>query len=417
MNNIRIKISETMAEHFGVYGNENSMLRVPTDLRNNLGLEIGQQFTLTSITNDPVVLTVGAAFKNDAEQDGGVCYVTKSIFNMVNLETTEHHSISQVKGITLGCDPEFFLIDSDNHKILRANAFFKKWGEIGHDGILAELRPNPSLTAKGLTDNIYALLCSARDIVNVSPAYDPTKVIMHAASSYKTGLPTVPGANACATAGFHLHFGLPKDILGRNPDIMSLMFRIVRAMDYFVGLPAIMLEEHEDYKRRANIQVNYGKPNDFRLDFRTLEYRVPGGSMLRHPILTQGLIALGATVAEDIVSKIKMYTNGFKQLYWMHNDERLKEIYPNILTTREMYTLMCSPDASAAKGYLDTIYNDVSNMIGFNERKNELNAFFHHIDANIQYNNNIETNWRNFYEQGIGVYQSPNEDTTNSARS
>ncbi len=139
--------------------------------------------------------------------------------------------------------------------------------------------------------------------------------------------------------------------------------------------------------------------------------------MLRHPILTQGLIALGATVVEDIVSKIKMYTNGFKQLYWMHNDERLKEIYPNILTTREMYTLMCSPDASAAKGYLDTIYNDVSNMIGFNERKNELNAFFHHIDANIQYNNNIETNWRNFYEQGIGVYQSPNEDTTNSARS
>ena len=418
MNNIRIKISKAMTDHLGMYGNENGMLRIPAGLRQNLELEVGQQFTLNSIANTAVVLTIGSAFKKDVEQDEGVCYVTRSIFDQINLENTNQHSISQIKGITLGCDPEFFLIDRDTRKLLGAQNFFKKWGEIGCDGVLAELRPNPSLTARGLTDNIYDLIRTTREILNLTQAHDPSKIIMHAASSYSNGMPAIPsiGNTGCATAGFHLHFGLPKDILGRKPDIMTLMFKIVRVMDYFVGLPAIMLEEDDESKRRANTQVSYGKPSDFRLDFRTLEYRVPGGSLLRHPILTNGLIALGATVTEDIVSKINMYTNGFKQLYWMQNDERIKEIYPNILSTKEMYPLMCTPCNNMAKTHLGNIYNDISNMIGFAERKDEIDAFFHHIQAGIKYTNNIEDNWRNFYEQGIGVHQPPNEVATDSTR-
>jgi len=420
MNNIRIKVSHAMTDHLGMYGNENGMLRIPAELRQNLGLENGHQFTLNSINNTKVVLTIGSAFKKDAEQDGGVCYVTKSVFDQVNLETTDQHNITQIKGITLGCDPEFFLIDRETRKLLSAQTFFKKWGEIGCDGVLAELRPSPSLTARGLTDNIYELILSTREILKLTQAYDPTKIIMHASSSYSNGMPAIPsiGATGYATAGFHLHFGLPKDILGRKPDIMTLMFRIVRAMDYFVGLPAIMLECDDESKRRSNTQVAYGKPSDFRLDSRTLEYRVPGGSLLRHPILTNGLIALGATVTEDIVSKVNMYTNGFKQLYWMQNDERIKEIYPNMLSTKDMYPLMCTPCNEMAKTHLDNIYNDVSNMIGFAERKEEIDAFFHHIQANIKYNNNIEDNWRNFYEQqGVRVHQPPNAVTAYSSAS
>jgi len=419
MNNIRIKISQIMTDHLGMYCNENGMIRISTELRQNLGLEVGQQFSLNSVNNIPVVLTVGSAFKNDAEQDSGVCYVTSSIFNKINLENINEYSMFKISNITLGCDPEFFLIDSDTRKLLSAQTFFKKWGEIGCDGILAELRPNPSLTAKGLTDNIYDLICTTRNILNLTTNYDPNKITMYAASSYETGMPAIPsiGNTGCATAGFHLHFGLPKNILGRKPDIVALMFKIVRVMDYFIGLPAIMLEDANESKRRSNTQVSYGKPSDFRLDFRTLEYRVPGGSLLRHPILTKGLIALGATVTEDIISKINLYTNKFKQLYWMKDNERIKEIYPNILSIKEMYPLMCTPCNDMAKTYLNRIYTDVSNMIGFNERKDEINAFFHHIQANIKYTNNIEDNWRNFYEQGTRVHQPPNENTAYSTGS
>jgi len=416
MNNIRIKVSPIMTNHLGMYGNENGMLRISAELRQNLGLEVGQQFTLNSINDTVVVLTIGSAFKKDAEQDGGVCYVTQIIFDQVNLENIDQYSIFQVKGITLGCDPEFFLIDRDTHKLLDAQTFFKKWGEVGCDGVLAELRPNPSLSAEGLTNNIYDLIKTTREILNLTQSHDPNRITMHAASSYSNGTPIILsiGNTGCVTAGFHLHFGLPKDILGHKPDIMTLMFKIVRAMDYFVGLPAIMLESNDESKRRSNTQVSYGKPSDFRLDFRTLEYRVPGGSLLRHPVLTRGLIALGATVTEDIVSKINMYTNGFKQLYWMKSDERIKEIYPNILNTREIYPLMCTPCNDMAKTHLDNIYNDISNMVGFKEREEELNTFFHHIRADIKYTNNIEDNWRNFYEQGTEVQQPPNERTAYS---
>ena len=408
MSNIRIKISNSMTENIGVYDNENRMLRISKELRQNLDLELGQKFTLNSIHNAPVILQVGAIFKNDKIQDDGVCYVTESIFNEINIENTESYKVVAVKGITLGCDPEFFLIDSKSKKILRANAFFKKWGEVGCDGILAELRPKPSTSVDGLTDNIYKLICDTRKILNLSNIYDPSEIIMYAASSYSTGLPKslITGMPTQATAGFHLHFGLPKYILGKTPGIMSLMFKIVKAMDYYIGLPSIMLETNSDAKRRSNTQVNYGKPSDFRLDYRTLEYRVPGGSMLRHPILTKGLIALGATVVEDIVSKVKFQTNGFKQLYWMQQNEKLKELYPNVLETEEMFSLICSPSTITAKKYLDRIYVDIQSMSGFDERKEDLDNFFYHIKTNIQYDNNIEHNWRNFYgqQQNINVH-------------
>jgi len=419
MSNIKIKISEIMSNNIGLYNNENHILRISKELRQKLNVEIGQQFQLNSIKNNPVILQIGSAFKADKEQDSGVCYVTKSVFDVINVENTNNCKVEPVKGITLGCDPEFFLVDKDSKKILRAEAFFKKWGEIGYDGLLAEFRPKPALTPQELTNNIYDLIKNTREILNLNNIYDPSKIIMFASSCHDVGLPKslLTGLPTQATAGFHLHFGLPKSILGHSPNIMSLMFKIVKMMDYYVGLPSIMLETEKDARRRSNTQVNYGKPSDFRLDNRTLEYRVPGGSMLRHPILTKGLISLGITVIEDIVSRIKLQTNNFKQLYWMEQDNRLKELYPNILNTTDMFSLMCSPDSNTIKTYFDNIYLDIQNMIGFEERKAELNDFFYHIANDIQYNNNLEKNWENFYEQGTNIHQSRNEDTTNSPTS
>ena len=242
---------------------------------------------------------------------------------------------------------------------------------------------------------------------------------MFAASCHGVGLPKsmLTGSTTYATAGFHLHFGLPNPVLGHTPNVMSLMFKVVRVMDYYIGLPSAMLETSKDAKRRSNSQLSYGKPSDFRLDSRTLEYRVPGGNMLKHPILTMGLIALGVTVTEDILSKVKLQTNDFKQLYWMDQDKRIKELYPNILDTCDMFSLMCSPDSKILRNYLDNIYKDVQNMIGFQERRSELEALFNHIESNTQYNNNLEVNWRNFYggQEIIDIHQSQDERAINSA--
>jgi len=389
MFNIKIKISNCMSECSGMYTNENQMLRIPKLLRDNLGIEVGQYLGIKSVTNEQAMLKIGTAYKEDADSDSEICYVTKAMFDSINIEGTENYRLESVNTITLGCDPEFFLIDKFNKKVLRAYLFFnRKYGEIGSDGILAEIRPKPSQTPEGLTDNIYNLICNTREILNHNTLYDPNRIVMHAASGYQA-----------ATAGFHLHFGLPKSILGKKPNTEALIKQIVKVMDYYVGLPSIMTESEGDSNRRSNMNVGYGKPGDFRLDDRTLEYRVAGGSMLRHPVLTKGLIALGATVVQDIVSRIKLCTNGFRQLYWAQSDERFKELYPRILNSMDVYRLICCPSSIGARHHLDNIQQGVQNMIGYEERRASIEALFNSIRNNMQYDNNIELNWRTVYGQ------------------
>jgi len=406
MYNIKIKVSNNMTNCSGIYTKENQMLRLDQPLRLLLNLEIGQQLSLQSNDGRSVVLQVGTSFQEDNLADAGVCYVTKQVFDLINVEGTDSYKLDPVKNITLGCDPEFFLIDRYTKKMLRAYAFFKKYGEIGHDGILAEIRPKPSLTPEGLTDNIYELLCNSRYILNNNTVYAPERIMMYAASGYQT-----------ATAGFHLHFGLPKNILGKNPGVVSLIKQVVKVMDYYVGLPSIMIEGESDADRRANIFVNYGKPGDFRLDNRTLEYRVAGGNILRHPLITRGLIALGAVVAQDIVSRIKLSTNGFRQLYWANSDERFKELYPNVLNTQEIYKLICCPNTTEARKHLGDIFHGVQNMVGYREKRVSIDKFFKDIETNNIYNNDIETNWRTFYDQPAQLHQPFVEKTIISAGS
>lgn len=394
MCNIKIRVSDSMTEYSGMYGNENAMLRIPRVLRDKLKLTPGQQLSINTNDGTKITLRVNTAYKSDAEHDEELCYVTKQIFDLINIEGTNMYEVTPVEGITLGCDPEFFLVDAITKKILRAHMFFNKWGEIGHDGILAELRPKPSLTPQGLTDNIWQLFQDTRNILTTNSVYDPNRIMMLAASGYQM-----------ATAGFHLHFGIPKDILGKTPTNVMLMHQIVRVMDYYVGLPAIMMEGEQDTARRSNIFVRYGKPSDFRLDHRTLEYRVAGGNLLRHPLLTKGLIALGEVVTQDIISRIKLSTNDFKELYWVNNERRFGEMYPNVLNTSDTYNLICSPSLVAAKQHLDTIYEGIKNMIGYERRREEIDVFFDHILNDIQYNNNIEYNWRKFYEQSAKFHQ------------
>lgn len=387
MYNIKIKTSEIMTKYLGFYINENRMLRIPKVLREQLNFEVGQQILMKTISDESIILHIGNCYLSDLEDDETFCYVTKHIFEKINIDiNTNKFNIECIDNITLGCDPEFFLIDKQNRKMLKAHMFFKKWGQVGCDNILAELRPKPSLTTIGLTNNIYSLICSARNILNYNNIYDPNRITMLAASSYNN-----------SSAGFHLHFGLPKDILGKKPNKMNIMCQVVRVMDYYISIPTTVIEGDTDTNRRSNIFLSYGKPGDFRLDNKTLEYRVPGGSLLKHPILTKGLIALGAVVTEDIISKLSYYTEKFKNLYW----DNFKDIYPNVLDTQTVYNIICSKNTYIARKYLDPIYSDIQKMIGFNKRRKDIEEFFYHIEKSIQYNSNIESNWGEFYEQDI----------------
>jgi len=198
------------------------------------------------------------------------------------------------------------------------------------------------------------------------------------------------------TAGFHLHYGIPKEILGYQKKFVAQ--QVVKALDYYVGLPSIIPEGYGDSYRRTVQGIEYGKPGMFRIDHRTLEYRTPGAALMKHPVLAKGLIGLGAVVIEDIISRVKTKTHGFTQLSEIANDADIRVLYPNIPAVMEIFGAICSPTTDVAKGHLSTIRSDVEKMVGYARRAESVNNFFDNIET--QFSIDVEENWGRYKNHG-----------------
>ena len=392
--NIPTRISEKMdAIH---KAGEQKLIRVPLELREFYQLELNQFLNLKSKDGKIVTLRIAPAYRGDVEIDPMLAYVKSEIFEILKLDNViQDQKVELVEDITLGCDPEFFLVD-DLGNLIYASFFFRKWGDIGHDGPMAEFRPFPSTKEGIVTDNIYALINKARYIINVHPPVlslgrymSGANVRMIAKSAYRR-----------EAAGFHLHFGLPKPLLGPHKYNRKLLAgQIVKALDFYVGIPSIVLEGEADSFRRSYVSGRYGKPGGFNLDNRTLEYRVPGGYLLRHPILTKGLLGLGAVVIEDVVSRVKRVTNNFANLEEMVADDDIRIIYPNIPPAADIYRSIVATTTIFAEKNIEIIIKDVCDMIGYGRRAESIKEFFNCILAKKEYNSLIEENWRAYYNE------------------
>lgn len=355
---------------------ENRVIRMSSALRNSLGLNINDIVTLRDKNSKIVVLRVEEILNEDLIYFPNVATITTRNAELINVNV----GIERVSSITLGCDPEMFIIDKRSAQIIPASRYFRHMGEIGYDGLLMEIRPRPSLTPEGLTANIGDLFKKARMLIDSFGEGNRVKFV--AASSYG-GLP----------AGFHLHFGLPRNIMGFDPVVVNLARLMTIAFDYYIGVPSIIPEGNIDYKRRTKPHVAYGKPGNYRLDDRTFEYRLPGGILLRHPVYTCGIIAIGATVVEDLVSRIKEYTDDFSSLRLINTHTDLKRIYPNIQDIKGLFGLICSISIEPAMRCLENIINDIRQMIGYNQRAEPIENFFKCILNGTIFENDIEKNW------------------------
>jgi hypothetical protein len=372
-------------------------IRMPRDFRELYGFRLHEFVTLKSVIGSTVTLLIARAHAEDANRDSLTTYVTQNAFDTLKTKDVkeEIQEVELVEGITLGCDPEFFLVDPQGHLVV-ATRFFRKMAPVGYDGKMVEIRPAPSTNEKIVVDNMMMLIERARVQLNANPAimnnginYPPDAIRMVAASSYKG-----------ESAGFHLHFGLPEPLLGKYPHNKEMLARqIIKALDFYVGVPSIIPEGNTDYFRRVFPASSYGKPGNFRLSNRTLEYRVPGGNLLRHPILTKGLIGLGAVVVEDIVSRIKEVTNDFSDLKMMIPDDALRLLYPNIPHVDVIYQSIVAPTTTVAEGNMKGITEDVRKMVGYGRRSETLETFFKYILDKRQFTNDIENNWRSYYHE------------------
>ena len=381
---IEIGVSRTMDKETGWNDDyEHHILRIPAAYREATHLLVNDFIYLRN--NDGVLETfqVAEAFKEDVTYNPNMAYATSAVYNrVVHEEPTSE--VNLVHDITLGCDPEVFIADKFTNNILAAYRYMAKNGSVGHDGLLLEFRPNPSTQASEVCFNLWQLIKKARFLFDSKP--EGKRIVMLAGSSFN-GM----------TAGFHLHYGLPRGLLGRRPGTFNLARLMTAVFDYYVGVPSILPEGNKDVVRRTMKHMRYGKPGEYRLSNRTFEFRMPGGINMVHPVLAQGLMSLGAAVAQDVASRINTCTDCFTNLSEVSSALDFRELYPNLPETGEFYATICNPDIGRARAHFEVIKEDVRKMVGYKSRAADIESYFEVLDLDLIFNNNIERNWGDIY--------------------
>jgi len=404
---IGVRISELMTLR-----GENRLLRIPQDARDMYQVNPYRYLHSSGHNGSQMILKSWVAYGADTIRDSTVCYVSEAVYKLLDVDTGGEIDITQVQNITLGCDPEFFVVNGVTNEIIFASIIFpSKYGDVGYDGMMCELRPMPALSEHVVCKNLWDLFKKARTIVNnycVRNGVNP-EVLRFLGTSYlalakKNGF----------SAGFHLHYGLPQELLGnvgwQHPKRL-LAKQITKILDYYVGIPSIIVEDSTEVTRRSNPYIEYGKPGAFRMDNRTLEYRTPGAAMLRHPVLAAGLMGLGALVMEDLVIKVSAWTNSFTTIDQLVKAD-IRDCYPNIpKNPQEIFGTICSSSNTPAMGHLEKIANDLSNMVGFEQRRDSVEKLLNCLTNGVEFNKDIEINWRKYYDEEqprtVGVFQQP----------
>jgi hypothetical protein len=261
-------------------------------LRGRLKLDIGD-WLLFDTKQGNISLMVSSGTSEDTVEFGEYRAVVNDDCPIIHEEVGEVQV--QEHNLTIGADVEFFMVEKNTGDLIEGKALFDYEGEVGSDGDLCELRPNYSISPERVTENIDQL------IKEMYRRTAKTGNIRALATSWYRGL----------CCGFHMHFGLPPEIITFAADKSGeFMKNLIHAMDYFVGIIAHSIDT--DDKRR--LSDNYGKPGDYRISMRTLEYRVPGGYHLRTRRHTNSMLCLGFSVMDEIVNECKEISNGWSDM-------------------------------------------------------------------------------------------------------
>jgi len=252
--------------------------------------------------------------------------------------------------ITLGADPEMFF--SVEGQVLPAGVIFDKHyiehtlvtpsGSLYVDGAALELQPLPDPTPAQLTKNIKELLVLAQMLfgdlaeIIIEPQVpfdlkwakrdkqlavfgcDPDK----SAWGEKRALDKIDVPNhPWRYAGAHIHFGLP------SPPNEVEAVRIIRGLDYTVGLISVVVSGDRDLRRRAI----YGRPGIYRIQPHGIEYRTPSNLILGNPELYRFTLEVGKMAVEKALGGFKFDKIFPSYLLWevltANKPESAEELY------------------------------------------------------------------------------------------
>lgn len=285
--------------------NERTLIRMSKAARENLGLDEKIEVYNKNSTDDRIksatLLEVYKAYTDDIrkaivmgvpkEDLNRVGFVTTDIYNKLTGGKKQDIWVSKgAEDVVIGADPEFLLFEKD--MVVRANNIMSKNGKVGNDGAMAELRPDPSIDPKDLTENIKSLFNS--DLTDCIKKYT-----WKAACYFKDDTRDYP-------VGGHIHIGNPKKVDTMSNANRNRLFAVTnKIIDELLAIPMIKIDGKEDGKaRRSECRMgHYGKYGDFRQSNGHLEHRTLSGLWLAHPELCQTVTGVAHAIAASVFLK------------------------------------------------------------------------------------------------------------------
>lgn len=363
---LELKISKLMSS-----GGETDTIRVSPSQMKSLGVVEGRRLSLTTYSGTKVSLLVKRIYIEDSNVDDTVSYVCQETQDLITGD------VSRPLKVTLGCDPEFVFLDAQQN-VLPASYWLPTWGPIGSDGPLAELRPRPATHEEGVIDNLRRLIRALPLLVDA-----------------KFGSPQIilPEGHSCwqnYAIGFHIHLGAPKELLTyAAPNTKEFLETFITVMDYFVGIPAMLLEDSNI--RRLGDGV-YGKAGDYRVSSKTIEYRTPGGFHLRHPEYAAGIMGLALCLGEEMLNEYRQLSNNWRNLDKYSNFEHARSRF-SLPQKREIRWALTEPSKKEAVKHLPNMLRQLQTLESFSDHRESICRYFSLIANNTQYSPNLIKNW------------------------
>ncbi len=328
----------------------------------------------------------------------------KIIGNNADIYGSDALISDSIVDIVIGSDPEFVLMD-DNNQIISARTInnFSQYSPIGHDGAMAELRPNPGITPEDLVANIKSLFSNEKLTKHIK------NLNWHSGVYYKNAIRNFP-------IGGHIHISNPAKISAlsvRQRSIFFIMF--TKILDELLALPMIRLDGVVGAKRRA---TSYGGFGDIRLSAGHLEYRTLSGAWLSHPILAETVFGTVKAISEEIYNLVSAHN--FDTTYLV-NDKIYFQQSPNdsnawninfagwgdIPLTKDMQCIKSSSDIKTLltnskldnvnKNFINKWYKHMQSLTTYNKYStyiDRLYAILSHTDKDLTtISTNLKTNW------------------------
>jgi len=304
-----------------------------------------------------------------------------------------------IEDTVIGADPEFALVKETGDVQHASNVpDFGFEGQLGSDGPLAEVRPDPAIKIEDFVENIQKVFEShpKRDCIM---DYD----WIGGCFLYS------PSLQREFAIGGHAHIGTPAQIaeIVNNGSGEAIFACLQKVLDEYISIPMLKIEGRDDGVRRRH---HYGAFGDYRTDHGRLEYRTLSGMWLVHPDLakyTMGSVKAVShaffKLAESKDYDSKLFAANNKNVYTLfdqrNDDWKNIEIVKSmdaIKSAAEMIDILNKGIVKFDKAFISNLTKKFRSLSTYNMYAESIDAFIElvsmpttqlkKIDRNIKHN-------------------------------